>query len=58
MPITGWPSASGRRHGQRSKTKRPSACVGGQAAKEFVMKIFVAGTIDAVGLALARAVHA
>jgi hypothetical protein len=38
MPITGWPSASGTRHGQRSKTKRPSACVGRQAAKEFGMR--------------------
>jgi hypothetical protein len=28
IPTTGWQSASGTRHGQHSKTKKPSACTG------------------------------
>src|SRR4030081_2998378 len=55
MPTTGWRSASGTRHGQHLKTKRSSACVGAQAANEFVMKIFVAGATGTVGLQLVRA---
>src|SRR5216684_3983186 len=30
MPTTGWPSASGTRHGQHLKTKRSSACGGSE----------------------------
>src|SRR4029077_19911949 len=30
MPTTGWRSASRTRHGQRAKTKKPSACAGSE----------------------------
>ena len=55
MPTTGWPLASGTRHGQHSKAESPSACVGAQAAKDVVIRIFVAGATVAVDLPPVRA---